>query len=67
LFSRSGVFGFTLETSLRTDPPSSALLRRFTPGPARTRNPANGMFYSRILLDHANRQYFGYELLLERQ
>jgi hypothetical protein len=25
------------------------------------------MFYSRILLDHANRQYFGYELLLERQ
>lgn len=52
---------------LRSEPPSSPLLARFSEV-SRGRSITNGpTFYSRILLDKANRIYFGYELLIEQQ
>ena len=56
-----------VQTALRADPPSSALMRRFTAS-SRIRGITNGpTFYTRILLDKFNQTYFGYELLLEPQ
>ncbi len=52
---------------LRSDPPSSPLLRRFVPS-LRERTIANGPgFYTRIFLDAVHHAYLGYELLIERK
>jgi hypothetical protein len=52
--------------TLRIEPPA-AWAGRFTPQ-SRGRSITNGpTFYSRIILDEANRVYFGYELLLEQR
>lgn len=52
---------------LRSDPPSSPLLRRFAPS-LRERTIANGpAFYTRIFLDAERHAYLGYELLIERK
>jgi hypothetical protein len=57
-----------LKSTLRADPPSSPLQRKFQVLLPRTRSGPNGsMFFSRVLLDNANRVYFGYELLIEQQ
>jgi hypothetical protein len=56
-----------VQFSLRTDPPSSGLGRRFAAG-MRSRGVLNGeMFYSRYLSDNANHLYLGYELLVQLQ
>jgi hypothetical protein len=62
LNTEAGIIG--VKPSLRTDPLTSALARRFTAS-SRTRNMKNGTFFSRIVLDANNRVYFGYELLVE--
>lgn len=62
--SDAGVIG--VKPSLRSEPLTSALARRFT-ATSRLRNMKNGTFFSRIVLDASNRVYFGYELLVERQ
>jgi hypothetical protein len=52
---------------LRSDPPSSPLLRRFAPS-LRERTIANGpAFFTRIFLDAERHAYLGYELLIERK
>ena len=56
-----------IEYSLRADPPSSALDRKFTVLHPRARTPIGRTFFSRILLDPVNHTYFGYELLVEPQ
>src|SRR4051794_10016643 len=66
-FTRNEVGRIGVETFLRTNPPSSPLIRIFTAS-SRGRSITNGpTFYSRILLDKATHTYTGYELLLERQ
>ena len=52
---------------LRSDPPSSPLLKRFAPS-LRERTIANGpAFFTRIFLDAQHHAYLGYELLIERK
>jgi len=52
---------------LRSDPPSSPLLRRFAPS-LRERTVANGpAFFTRIFFDAGHHAYLGYELLIERK
>jgi hypothetical protein len=64
---RNEIGRIRVEPSLRPDPPSSALGWKFA-ATSRERSITNGRtFYSRILLDRANRVYLGYELLLEQQ
>jgi hypothetical protein len=63
LFSTNGGPQF----SLRTDPPSSGLERRFSSGGSFGSIPDGPQFISRIVVDNTNRVYFGYELLLEEQ
>jgi hypothetical protein len=63
--------GFTstvsVQPSLRADPPSSGLARRFNQS-MRGRNAAGGpSFSSRYLVDAANHVILGYELVLEEQ
>lgn len=55
-----------VEPTLRVEPPDGWVFR-FT-AQSRGRSVTDGpTFYSRILLDKANRIYFGYELLLEQR
>jgi hypothetical protein len=56
-----------VQFSLRTDPPSSGLGRRFAAG-IRSHSVLNGKsFYSRYFSDDANHLYLGYELLVQQQ
>ena len=66
-FLRSDPTRISILPILRSDPPSSPLLRRFAPS-LRERTIANGPgFYIRILYDAEHRVYLGYELLIERK
>jgi hypothetical protein len=57
----------SVQPSLRADPPSSGLARRFSQG-MRGRSAAGGpSFSSRYLVDSANQVILGYELVLEEQ
>jgi hypothetical protein len=56
-----------ISPTLRFEPPTGWAAGRFT-SQSRGRSITNGpTFYSRILLDKANRVYFGYELLVEQK
>lgn len=57
-----------VQSTLRSDPPSADLTRKFTIVTPRVHSsPSSPMFFSRILLDTANHRYFGYELFIEQQ
>ena len=57
-----------VESTLRTDPPSSGLRGKFNVLVPRTKSIRVGpTFFSRILMDRANHTYFGYELFVEQQ
>ncbi len=65
-FVKNEIGRIGVEPILRVEPPT-AWVFRFTPQ-SRGRSVTDGpTFYSRILLDKANRIYFGYELLVEQQ
>ncbi|HTB13005.1 MAG TPA: hypothetical protein VK752_15595 [Bryobacteraceae bacterium] len=57
-----------IESTLRADPPTSGLDRKFNVLIPRESSTRNGpTFFSRILLDNINHAYFGYELFIEQQ
>jgi hypothetical protein len=63
--TEAGIVG--VKPSLRTDPVTSALARRFIAS-SRIREMNDGRtFFSRIVLDRSNRVYLGYELLIEKR
>jgi hypothetical protein len=66
IFFRTGPGGISIVPSLHADPPSSPLIRRFTPFLRSQTVPNLSVFYTRIVVDEALHTYFGYELLLER-
>ena len=55
-----------VKPTLRTEPSTSILARKFT-ATSRTRGMKNGTFFTRIVLDAADHSYFGYELLVQPQ
>lgn len=56
-----------IDTTLAADPPTSTLLQRFAASTRYSPNAGAGpAFNIRIIFDPAKREYFGYELLLER-